>query len=1047
MSTWYINVSGSDETGDGTLGNPYGTIQKGLDVAINGDTLRLIGNFTIDTTIIINKEVTIISDAENIYTAGVFIHTGNVFKIQSNNVSIRYLMLQVMTSPGYSVIYIDRMSTGNTEPTFWTGTVIDNCDIAYWDCSLELSGSFTVTNNTFGLQDEAYPVSIIKIYGTRGDSIIDNNNLLYASYYVANFIHLTAANDSGDYYDKCNSKGGTLTISNNTISVTNNNFTSNFVYVDYFNQYNFSTVAADEVYNPNTRISLLIHDNNLSYGFYSKTVYIDTKTDSDFYMFDLSKIYNNTNNNTLYGALHLAKTLSDESKITIDPADLNRPVFRVYDNTLSETIITAETNHWDASLRSSMRDSGDNELSINGELYRWIDSVNNVDIMNAGSYPAILETETRNNTTYNYVRTIMNVDGYLKTMSNIIKTEYVMYLVFREAECSHNVRNYINYINSDSELGYYSLRHNTGHGNIFMGKFPGVFNTDYFSSRDFVSDYCNARVYGIQYSGGLVKHIEPVDGDAVTGGVDYGIIRTITETAQLPLYLGNVDNANPSSICLYEIVIYKGIQTNEDMLNQYRALQLKWGIISNSVDAFHWDSSNASSIQDINGDPVTVGNPITRWVDSVGNVNMVNAGSYPATLETETRGGISYNYIKTVSNTAGYLISESGIIKNDYTMYLVFKEDPGSHEAFSNNVFINDDSGYLRSYHDNDMGSINNQYTDDIQVSSYSIRIWAIRVIGGYGFRCIFPSKGATSFGMFKNLDSQTWPVDIPNLSILKLGQSEDLFPTSLNIYELLIVNGAQTDNEMMNKYNELHTKWKVDIPSVPVKVFNYDASNSNSILDESGNPVVVGNPITKWVDNLSGVNMVNGGYTKALLESEERNLVTYNYIRNISTVNGFLGTVSGILKTGCTFYLVFREHTYNSTNGSTFMTDYMADLTAEHLRRTIYTGSMNSEDTNDYSSNAYTTRVWAMRLNPNTYATYITPANGDPTTPEIIQGTYYTLNIPSPRILYFGEMDYRFPSSVCLYEIIVYDGLQSDSEMLAEYNNLQIKWGIISPP
>ncbi len=39
--TIYVSVSGSDSSGDGTAGNPYRTIQKAINVAISGDTIKV----------------------------------------------------------------------------------------------------------------------------------------------------------------------------------------------------------------------------------------------------------------------------------------------------------------------------------------------------------------------------------------------------------------------------------------------------------------------------------------------------------------------------------------------------------------------------------------------------------------------------------------------------------------------------------------------------------------------------------------------------------------------------------------------------------------------------------------------------------------------------------------------------------------------------------------------------------------------------------------------------------------------------------------------
>ena len=38
-TTWHVSDAGSDETGDGSAENPFATIQNGIDVATDGDTV------------------------------------------------------------------------------------------------------------------------------------------------------------------------------------------------------------------------------------------------------------------------------------------------------------------------------------------------------------------------------------------------------------------------------------------------------------------------------------------------------------------------------------------------------------------------------------------------------------------------------------------------------------------------------------------------------------------------------------------------------------------------------------------------------------------------------------------------------------------------------------------------------------------------------------------------------------------------------------------------------------------------------------------------
>ncbi len=1052
MSNWYISPTGSDTTGNGSLNNPYATVTKCLEICNDGDTIRALnGTYNITTRVNITKQITLISDSE-INTDVIFYTSSvNMFYLQNSNITITKITIQIRES-GYYAIIIDIMSYGSTEPTFWINNTISYCKIEYYDRGIVLTGSFNVINNTFRRYNiNTFNAYIIKIDGHRGNSNI-SYNLFYDEFSAFSIIYLGNTNiSSGTYKDKCSSRGGSVEIFNNTVTFTSQEYNNIFISIERFNGYIFPD-GPDEVYNLDTRLSLLVHDNTVTFSSYGYLMRIITNDDNSFHTFDLTKIYNNSVTRTNHGALFLTKTVNPSSIINISSFDLERQVFRIYDNSLSSTsLVPIELYRWDALNTSKIKSiDPSQQININDEVIEWKNSLQFDKILiNAGNYHAIFQIDYRNNMEYPYVKTIMNTNGYLKTdTSNEITANSTLFIVFKETECTYNVINESILLSHDISNNFFSLSH-SGQNMYIKNKNGLLINTS-----DISTDYCRPRVWAIRYnSDNTLDCIIPYNGD-VTNGVMQTINLGVTNTYRSSLKIGNSNNSKQSSVDIYEIKIYVDLNSDEIMMDTYLSLQNKWGIRSNAVKVNNWDSSNANSIQDINGDPVVIGNPITKWVDSVSNINIVNAGSYPATLETEIRDNISYNYIKTVSNIGGYLVSEYGIIKDNYTMYIVFREDIGTHENNPINLFMNDGTDKMRTFHNVDnigyiqhtnyLGQYRSNSTNDYQASSYDIRVWAIKINGNIPYRCIFPSKGATSFGVFKDF---TYAVSIPNLSVLKFGQSVDQYPSSICLYEIVIYDGIQTDNEMMTYYNYLHDKWRVDRPIVPVKVFNWDASNNSSIVNDSGQPVIVGNPITKWIDNISNNNIVNGGYDKALLESETRNNVSYNYIKTISGNNGYLGTVNEIVKTGCTMYIVFREadNGYYQASGSKFLTNYDNTITGYHNLDGV--GSFNGELIGDnIIGTNYTTRIWAIRFNVDMTCTYVVPLNGDPTVPNMITGSN-SLTLNTSTILYFGQVNNNYPTSICLYEIIVYDGLQSDTELLSEYFNLQIKWGISSNP
>lgn len=367
MSVWYIGPVGSDTTGDGTSGNPYATISKCLTVGANGDTIKaLTGTYTISSTTNINKQVVITSNS-GVITDVIFSSNCTIFNIQESNVSINYVTLR--TSAVSEIVNIDRMSTGTTVPTFWTGINISNCTIKYVTTALTLNGTFTVNTNTFTRNSGSNNIDMIKVYSSRGTCSISSNTFTDSGP-VQYVINLTSTG-SGTYLDRCNSKGGTLIIASNTLTFTyNGSQAATFVYMNYFNQFNYETISPDAQYNPNTRISLIINNNTLSLVTISKGIYIDTTSNSDYNTFGLCAIYSNTVSSTDHGIVHLGKNTTSHSVVTIPNTDLNRPIFKIYSNTLN-TVVPPTSYFIDLSVSGTARKS-DNTIATIGDNITYL---------------------------------------------------------------------------------------------------------------------------------------------------------------------------------------------------------------------------------------------------------------------------------------------------------------------------------------------------------------------------------------------------------------------------------------------------------------------------------------------------------------------------------------------------------------------------------------------------------------------------------------------------------------------------------------------------
>jgi hypothetical protein len=349
MSTWYIGPSGSDTTGDGTLGNPYATVGKCITVGADGDTIKaLTGTYTITSTTNVTKQVTITSNS-GVKTDVIFSSNCIIFNIQSNNVVISYITLQ--TSAVNELVSVDRMSTGSTVPTFWTGTNINNCNLKYVTTALTLNGTFTVSTNAFTRQSGSNTVMVMMVYSTRGACSISSNTFTDSGP-VQYVIHLTSTG-SGAYLDRCNSKGGTLTIASNTVTYSSSSQVTTFIFQDYFNLYSYGTVGADSQYNPNTRISLNVNNNNLTLAISGRLIYINTVSNSDYNTFSSCTINTNTVDNTDYGAVHLGKNTTSHSVVAINSTDLLRSVFKIYSNILN-TIVPGKVLWYDGSDTSTL---------------------------------------------------------------------------------------------------------------------------------------------------------------------------------------------------------------------------------------------------------------------------------------------------------------------------------------------------------------------------------------------------------------------------------------------------------------------------------------------------------------------------------------------------------------------------------------------------------------------------------------------------------------------------------------------------------------------
>lgn len=211
-----IYVGGTaSSTPDGTVENPFATIQEGVTAASDGDTVIVSGNHIVTTTVSLNKDITLQSNSASIDTTGsnqVFNITAagvtidgfnfnkadsmdqNLVGIQANDVTISnntfvglfnigdsQVTRAMAVSPGVTNVTIsDNHITHLRQPAYLdnsSGTVSNNyvSDTKGWVVSSD--AGITFTDNTFGTN--VFDIAVIPGPTNNYDAVqlaTDNNN-------------------------------------------------------------------------------------------------------------------------------------------------------------------------------------------------------------------------------------------------------------------------------------------------------------------------------------------------------------------------------------------------------------------------------------------------------------------------------------------------------------------------------------------------------------------------------------------------------------------------------------------------------------------------------------------------------------------------------------------------------------------------------------------------------------------------------------------------------------------------------------------------------
>jgi len=248
MVNYYVSDTGNDSNNGLSPSTPFLTISYAITQASNGDTIYISGTFTITSTIVVNKALTLTTPD---YTTITKTTAGDLFLVQSSNVTISLLDLTMTTYNGSDfIINVDRGSSGYTPPANYSNVVIDGCTFHMWKYGICLNGSNnTITTCNFLRQSGATErLTCIIIYYINKATITACT--ITDSLRMQRFIYVTAAGAAGSpYYTDINVKTGLITVTNNSSSCTSTVQGLQFVIQDTFIGTGLSySISGNQVY-------------------------------------------------------------------------------------------------------------------------------------------------------------------------------------------------------------------------------------------------------------------------------------------------------------------------------------------------------------------------------------------------------------------------------------------------------------------------------------------------------------------------------------------------------------------------------------------------------------------------------------------------------------------------------------------------------------------------------------------------------------------------------------------------------------------------------
>jgi len=232
MASYYVTDTGSNSNDGLSPATAWLTISYAISQVTSGSIINISGSFTINSTIIIDKELTLTTTD---YATIIKTTVGDLFLVQSSNVTISLLNLSQTTSNlADFLINVDRGSTGTTPPANYSNVVISGCTLRMWKYGICLNGlNNTINGCDFLRQGGTERLSCIIIYYINVATITACT--VTDSLRMQRFIYLTSAGTVGSpYYNEVNTKTGLITVTNNSTSCSSTVQGLQFIIQDSF---------------------------------------------------------------------------------------------------------------------------------------------------------------------------------------------------------------------------------------------------------------------------------------------------------------------------------------------------------------------------------------------------------------------------------------------------------------------------------------------------------------------------------------------------------------------------------------------------------------------------------------------------------------------------------------------------------------------------------------------------------------------------------------------------------------------------------------------